>query len=65
MGEIDIWFSARLLIDCHGDAARIEAALRSADFELDGDHEAAEAWASIHQVIIALTEGPRQRTAWH
>ncbi len=65
MGEIDIWFSARLLIECHGREARAEAVRRLADFQLGGDHEAARAWARIHQAILVLTKLPRQEMTQH
>lgn len=65
MPEIDIWFSARLLIDCHGQQARLEAARRLADFQLSGDHEAARDWARVHQAILVLMELPQQGTVRH
>jgi hypothetical protein len=65
MGEIDIWFSASLLINCHGRGASVEAARRLANFQLDRDYEAARAWARIHQAILLLTELPQQGTARH
>jgi hypothetical protein len=54
----DVWFCAGLLIHCHGAEARIAAAHRSAYFERDGDEESAQAWARIHQAIIALSALP-------
>jgi hypothetical protein len=58
MGEIDIWFSARLLIDCHGRDARLEAARRSVAYQAGGDDHTARTWARIHQAIVLLTELP-------
>jgi hypothetical protein len=65
MSEIDVWFSARLMIHCHGEQARIKAALRLADFQSHGDHEAARAWARIHQAIILLTQTPSKAPVLH
>jgi hypothetical protein len=64
-GEIDSWFSAKLLIECHGQEARAEAVRRLADFQLRGDHETARAWARIHQAILVLAELPRPGAVRH
>ena len=64
MVDIDIWFSARLLIDCHGAGAKLEAARRLSDFQAGGDHEGARTWARIHEAILLLTNLSDQGK-WH
>ncbi len=54
--EIDIWRSAKLLIDKHGDEAPIHAAMR-ADKMLDkGDMDGRAAWLRILKAVNGLLE---------
>jgi hypothetical protein len=58
LDEIDIWRTAKILIDAHGEDASVQAALR-ADYALeDGLMEAVTVWT---RVMKAIEELQRQR----
>lgn len=58
MDEIDIWRTAKLLMDTHGDTASMEAAMR-ADAALDnGELAAVDVWKRVMRAVENL-----QRTA--
>ena len=55
MDEIDIYRSAKLFIDQHGDEAIIQAAMQSDALQQIGDMDGAAVWRKI----IAATEAMR------
>ena len=59
MDEIDIWRSAKLYVDQHGDTAAIHAAMR-ADAMLDeGDLDGQRVWKAIVRAIEDVQRGER------
>jgi hypothetical protein len=56
MDKIDIWRSAKLLIDLHGVDARTVAAMHSDEMLERGDIEGQKVWVRVLKAIIALTE---------
>ena len=58
MDEIDIWRTAKLLIDSHGDKAWLEAAQRATACEAKGDREAAANWRRIQSALTTM-QSPR------
>jgi len=58
MNELDIWRTAKVLIDAHGEGAEIEAAMR-ADLAIDQGNAAVEnIWK---RVLRAIQELPQQK----
>lgn len=58
MDEIDIWRTAKILIDSHGTAASLEAAMRADKALDDGLSDAVNVWT---RVMLAIEE--LQRTS--
>ncbi len=58
--ELDIYRSARLLIDRHGEDAGLEAAMRADKFLAVGDMEGAATW---RRIVKAVEELQRQEPA--
>jgi hypothetical protein len=54
MDDRDIWRSAKVLIDQHGDDAAIHAAMRADELLDDGDMESAATWRRVIQAIKDL-----------
>lgn len=54
MEEIDIWRSAKLLLDQHGERAPEIAARRISELTMQGDREGAAVWGSILAAIAVL-----------
>ena len=54
IAEIDIYRSAKLLIDQHGDEASIEAAMRADEFLDQGNMDGQRVWMRIMQDIEEL-----------
>ncbi len=54
IAEIDIYRSAKLLIDQHGDEASIEAAMRADDLLDQGNMDGKRVWMRIMQAIEEL-----------
>lgn len=54
MDEIDIWRTAKILIDNHGDDASIEAAMRADRALDDGLPEAVSIWVRVRDAIDDL-----------
>ena len=52
--ELDIWRSAHLLIEKHGDEAELAAALRADELLARGDVEGEMVWRRIRKAIIEL-----------
>jgi|AraplaMF_Col_mMF_1032025.scaffolds.fasta_scaffold00048_125 hypothetical protein len=65
MEEIDIWRSAKFLIDCHGQSALREAALRLGKCQAGLDFEGARNWARIHQAVAEWSAFPSRWTTYH
>ena len=61
VAEIDLWRSAKLLIDQHGDEAAIHAAMRADELLDAGDLDGAAVWRRIIRAIEELQrKEPRQ-----
>lgn len=54
MFEIDIYGTARRLVDEHGDAAPVHAAIRAAELFTEGDSEGYSAWKRIAEMTMDL-----------
>jgi hypothetical protein len=54
MEELDIWRSAKVLVEYHGDKARGEALDRIANAREDGKPDAEAAWWRILRAVEAL-----------
>lgn len=54
MNEIDIWRSAQLFLEKHGDEAALFAAMRADALLEEGDPEGCRAWQRIQLAIISL-----------
>jgi len=54
ISDIDIYRSAKLLIDCHGKDAPIHAAKRADELLVAGDMDGARAWKRIIGAIDTL-----------
>jgi hypothetical protein len=54
MDEIDIWRTAKILMDAHGENASLEAAMR-ADHALDqGQPDTVNVWKRVMRAIVEL-----------
>ena len=53
MDNRDVWLSAKVLVDQHGDEATIHAAMRSDELLDAGDVDGAATW---RRVIVAIKE---------
>jgi hypothetical protein len=53
--DLDIWRSANLMIQQHGDLADIEAAMRADDLLAKGDIDGQRTWMRILRAIDELT----------
>ena len=60
--ELDIWRSAYLVIEKHGDGAELAASLRADELLANGDVEGERTWRRIYAAIVKLqaTTGPIQ-----
>ena len=54
--EIDIWRTAKLLIERHGDEAPIHAAMRADELLADGDLDGCATWKWIARAIEELQD---------
>jgi hypothetical protein len=54
MEEIDIWRTAKLLIDHHGDRAEIQAAMRADKALEDGYPDAVNVWRRVTRAVEEL-----------
>lgn len=52
--ELDIWRSAHLLIEKHGDEAELAAALRADELLARGDVDGERTWRRIRKAILKL-----------
>ncbi len=55
--EIDIWRSAKLLVDRHGDEAPVHAAMRADKMLADGDVDGQRIWMRILRATEELRRG--------
>jgi hypothetical protein len=58
--EIDIWRTAKILVDAHGENASLEAAMRADHALEDGLPEAVNVWMRVKRAVEKLQRG-RQR----
>jgi hypothetical protein len=63
--EIDVYRSAKLLIEKHGDAASIHAATRADAIHMAGDLDGYTVWKRIIRAIDILHSRPEPQTRWH
>ncbi len=54
VSEIDIYRSAKLLVDQHGEDASLEAAMRADKLLAAGDMDAKRAWVRIMRAVEEL-----------
>ncbi|MBT4701412.1 MAG: hypothetical protein HOB79_10085 [Rhodospirillaceae bacterium] len=54
MDNRDVWLSAKVLVDQHGDEATIHAAMRSDELLDAGDVDGAATWRRVIQAINEL-----------
>ena len=54
LAPIDIWRTAKLLIDRHGDLATIEAARRADEMTAKGDMDGRRVWLDVLNAIDEL-----------
>jgi hypothetical protein len=54
MDEIDIWRSAKILIEAHGENAELEAAVRVDQAMWDGSSDAMNVWKRIMRAVQDL-----------
>ena len=54
MDEIDIWRTAKILIDAHGEDASTHAALRADHALEDGNMDAVAVWKRVMKAVEAL-----------
>jgi hypothetical protein len=54
MDEIDIWRTAKILVDAHGDAAWLEAAQRADHCLEDGNPDGAAVWKRVLRAVEDL-----------
>ena len=54
VNDDDVWRSAKLYIQLHGERAKAEAAIRSNELRETGDIEGATVWACVTNAIIEL-----------
>jgi len=52
--EIDIWRTAKILIDSHGDQAKLQAAMRADKALEDGYPDAVHVWKRVMRAIADL-----------
>ena len=58
MHPLDIWRSAKLLLDRHGEEAPGQARVRAMSLRQEGDEQGGAVWQRIHDAVLEL-----QRTA--
>ena len=66
MQKIDIWRTAKLLLDRHGEDASIEASKRLEEMKTAGDKPGELLWSVICMAVgVLLQERPRPDEAIH
>jgi hypothetical protein len=64
MEEIDIWRTARVLMDVHGEAAGFAAAQRADALIAKNDYQGGAVWMRVVRAIVELErQQPRQGEA--
>lgn len=54
VSDLDIWRSAHLVIEKHGDEAELAASLRADELLANGDVEGEQTWRRILAAIVQL-----------
>ena len=54
MEEIDIWRTAKILVDAHGEGAELEAAMRADKALEDGCPDAVNVWKRVTRAVVDL-----------
>lgn len=54
MHPLDIYRSAKLLVDQHGDQAPMQARVRTMSLRQDGDEQGAAVWQRILEAVLEL-----------
>lgn len=66
MEEIDIWRTAQILIDSHGDRAEAQAAMRADKALEDGYADAVNVWKRVMRTVAELQrQKPLAKTVSH
>ena len=52
--EIDIWRTAKILVDAHGAGAELEAAMRGDKAMEDGHADAVDVWKRVMRAVVEL-----------
>jgi hypothetical protein len=60
MDEVDIWRTAKILIDVHGDKAWLEAAQRADHCFEDGNLDGVNVWKRVLKAVDELQREARQ-----
>jgi hypothetical protein len=60
MDDLDIWRAAKLLIDRHGDEARLVAGLRADEMAEQSDAAGATVWRLIRAAVLELQAPPAE-----
>ena len=60
MDQLDAYRCAKLLLDQHGEAAAVHAALRADELDAAGDQAGRRAWMAIIAVIDELARTKRR-----
>jgi len=56
MNDVDVWRSAKLLLDRHGDDAVVQATMKADKFLERGDLDGAAVWRRVIEAIKSLTD---------
>lgn len=57
--SLDIWRSAKLLLERHGDKASGEARVRAMSLRQEGDEQGTAVWQRIHEAVLELQRTSR------
>ena len=57
--SLDIWRSAKLLLDWHGDEAPGQARVRAMSLRQEGDEQGRAVWQRIHESVLELQRTSR------
>ncbi|MGI4795554.1 MAG: hypothetical protein ACRYG8_16060 [Janthinobacterium lividum] len=59
MHPLDIWRSAKLLLDRHGEEAPGQARVRPMSRRHEGDEQGSAVWQRIHEAVLELQQTSR------
>lgn len=65
MEEIDIWRTAKLLIDHHGDGAELQAAMRADKALEDGFPDGVYVWKRVMRAVVDLQRQAPEGSCTH